>query len=143
MTMGNATHLQTGSIELRTPEPARHAAPTVKATSLAHLVFERPDLDRTQAFLEDFGLVSAGRTDDVLHMRGAGREACCYRVHRGPNARFVGLGLRVGRGAIGDLRERTADVGVARNSDSDRDASGTHSQLQTKKRPPRRTAQGP
>ena len=30
---------------LATPQPARHPAPTVKAQRLAHLIFERPDLD--------------------------------------------------------------------------------------------------
>jgi catechol 2,3-dioxygenase-like lactoylglutathione lyase family enzyme len=81
--------------ELTTAQPARHPNPTVKAAALSHLVFERPDLGRAEAFLGDFGLAVASRSNDVLYMRGSSSLPYCYRVHRGPTARFVGAGFSV------------------------------------------------
>jgi catechol 2,3-dioxygenase-like lactoylglutathione lyase family enzyme len=83
------------AMELKTEQPARHPSPTARATALAHLVFERPDLDRAERFLSDFGLLVAHRTDDVLTMRGTAPSPYCYRVHRAPRARFVGTGFSV------------------------------------------------
>jgi hypothetical protein len=34
----------------KTPQPARHPNPTARASELAYVVFERPDLDRAEAF---------------------------------------------------------------------------------------------
>jgi catechol 2,3-dioxygenase-like lactoylglutathione lyase family enzyme len=81
--------------ELLTAQPARHPAPTVKATALAYLVFERPDLARTEGFLDDFGLALARRTDDTLYLRGTASAPYCYRVHRAARPRFVGMGFTV------------------------------------------------
>ncbi|WP_205527254.1 VOC family protein [Solimonas sp. K1W22B-7] len=80
---------------MTTPQPARHPSPTVRAQALAYLVFERPDLERTERFLRDFGLERVSRTEDVLFMRAAGPAPYCYRVHRGPRACFRGFGLLV------------------------------------------------
>ncbi|WP_428309186.1 VOC family protein [Hydrocarboniphaga sp.] len=85
--------------ELRTMQPVRHPNPMVKASSLAYLIFERPDLDRAEQFLTDFGLVPASRTDEVLYLRAASNAPYCYRVHRAARARFVGMGFTVGSGA--------------------------------------------
>ena len=74
-----------------TPIPARHPTPTVKAQSLAALVFERPDLDAAERFLADFGLTIAERTPNALFARGTASAPYCYRVNRGAKARFVGL----------------------------------------------------
>lgn len=82
--------------ELLTAQPARHPAPTAKATSLAHLIFERPDLHRTEHFLADFGLATAKRSDEVLYLRGTASAPYCYRVHRGAKARFLGMAFTVG-----------------------------------------------
>lgn len=81
--------------QLLTPQPARHPSPTVKATALAHLIFERPDLDEAERFLVDFGLAVAARTEDTLYLRGTAAAPYCYRVRRARRARFVGFGLRV------------------------------------------------
>ena len=80
---------------LLTTQPARHPNPTVKATSLAYLIFERPDLDQAERFLVDFGLSTVHRSDDMLYMRGTSGAPYCYRVHRAENSRFVGLGFTV------------------------------------------------
>ena len=71
---------------LATPQPARHPAPTVKARSLAHLIFERPDLEQAERFLTDFGLVVCQRGEDVLYLRGTGPAPYCYRIHRAERA---------------------------------------------------------
>lgn len=81
--------------ELRTQHPTRHPNPTVKASGLAHLIFERPDLDLAERFLTDFGLVVAHKSSGVVYMRGTGPAPYCYRVHWAPRARFVGFGLCV------------------------------------------------
>ena len=81
--------------ELRTPHPSRHPDPIVRAGNLAHLIFERPDLELAERFLSDFGLVNASKTADTLYLRGTGPAPYCYRVHRGPRSRFVGFGLIV------------------------------------------------
>jgi catechol 2,3-dioxygenase-like lactoylglutathione lyase family enzyme len=83
--------------ELLTAQPARHPHPTTKATSLAHLIFERPDLDRTEHFLGDFGLAITKRGDEILYLRGTSGAPYCYRVHRAPAPRFVGMAFTVGR----------------------------------------------
>jgi catechol 2,3-dioxygenase-like lactoylglutathione lyase family enzyme len=90
-----------------TPIPARHPSPTVKAESLAALVFERPDLDAAERFLTDFGFALAARTPDSLFARGAAAAPYVYRVNRGAKARFVGLVFSVGN--RGDL-ERLAKI---------------------------------
>lgn len=81
--------------QLLTPQPARHSNPTTKATSLAYLVFERPDLDKAERFLVDFGLTVAARTADMLYLRSASSAPYCYRVHRADKPRFVGMGFTV------------------------------------------------
>jgi len=78
-----------------TPIPARHPQPTVKALSLAALVFERPDLDAAERFVGDFGLAVVERRPDVLFASGTASGPYCYRVDRGAEARFVGLVLGV------------------------------------------------
>jgi catechol 2,3-dioxygenase-like lactoylglutathione lyase family enzyme len=80
---------------LKTAQPARHPSPTARASELVYLMFERPDLERAEEFLVDFGLALAKRTDDVLYMRGTTPTPYCYRVHRAPRARFVGAGFSV------------------------------------------------
>ncbi|WKE67349.1 VOC family protein [Gallaecimonas kandeliae] len=81
--------------QLKTGQPARHPAPRVKAKRLAYLIFERPDLDEAQRFLEDFGLKAAAQTSDTLYMRGTDSTPFCYCVKLGKKARFLGFGLEV------------------------------------------------
>ncbi|RZL03422.1 MAG: glyoxalase [Rubrivivax sp.] len=82
-------------MKLSTPEPARHANPTVKAQSLAYLMFERPDLDKAERFLTDFGLRVVRREPGALYFRAAGTAPFCYRVTQAAKPRFVGFGLTV------------------------------------------------
>ena len=95
---------------LSTSQPARHAAPTVKARSLAYLLFERPDLVRAEAFLTDFGLRVCARDGGRLFLRGTGAAPFCYAVRRGATARFVGFGLTLATRA--DLEKVAAIAGA-------------------------------
>lgn len=83
-------------LTLATPQPARHPRPIVKAQRLAYLIFERPDLEAAERFLVDFGLRVVQRSADVLYLRAADNAPYCYRIHRAPQARFLGFGLELG-----------------------------------------------
>ncbi|MEK6789779.1 MAG: VOC family protein [Pseudomonadota bacterium] len=80
---------------LLTAQPARHASPTVKVQQLAYLIWERPNLDQTEAFLTDFGLTVAARSPSALYLRGSAAAPFCYMVRLGAQARFLGLALEV------------------------------------------------
>ena len=100
------TILAVGSLRLTTKQPARDPHPTTKATALAYLLFERPNLDLAARFLMDFGFRLALRQPDLLFMRGVGAAPYCYVVQHGPQARFVGLGLSVA--SLDDLNKLAA-----------------------------------
>ncbi|HBP4632898.1 TPA: glyoxalase [Pseudomonas aeruginosa] len=95
---------------LATRQPARHPRPTVKAQALAHLIFERPDLDIAERFLTDFGLRVARRSPDELHLRGTGPAPYCYRVHRCTQSRFLGFGLTLSSRADLERLSRLPDA---------------------------------
>jgi catechol 2,3-dioxygenase-like lactoylglutathione lyase family enzyme len=73
----------------------REAQRQLKAGELLFVHFERPDLKKAERYLRDFGLIVAAQTDADLFMRGTGSQPYIYRVTRGPNARFLGLGFSV------------------------------------------------
>ena len=77
-----------GSVEL-----PRSLAPIVKANSLLYVHFERPDLEKAERYLSDFGLLVTSRSEDRVFFRGTSSRPFIYRVTRGPKPRFVGLGL--------------------------------------------------
>jgi len=80
---------------MTTSQPARHAKPTTKATSLAYLMFDRPDLDRAERFLTEFGLRTVLRDQETVLLRGTGSAPFCYAVKRSRQFRFAGFGLCV------------------------------------------------
>ena len=82
-------------MKLTTAQPARHSDPTTKASALAYLIFERPDLDQAEQFLNDFGLRTVSRDEALLLLRGTGASHFCYVVRKAPKSRFVGFGLQV------------------------------------------------
>jgi catechol 2,3-dioxygenase-like lactoylglutathione lyase family enzyme len=77
--------------------------PVIKAQALAFLMFEKPDLAKTEAFLCDFGMHAVGRTDQQLRMRGNGPAPCIYLANRGERSRYIGAAFTVGSEA--DLAE--------------------------------------
>jgi len=82
-------------MKLTTAQPARHPDPTTKASALAYLMFERPDLDKAESFLNDFGLRTSMRSDSAVLLRGTAASHYCYVVKKAPKPRFVGFGLQV------------------------------------------------
>ena len=82
-------------LRLTTPQPARNPNPTTKATTLAYMIFERPDLGLAEKFLTDFGLRKTHETPDLLLMRGTDAAPYCYVALRGSKAQFLGLGFTV------------------------------------------------
>ena len=94
------------SLRLTTKQPARDPNPATKATALTYLIFERPDLDRSSP--SGFSPISAfarRRGTDRPFLR-VGTAPDCYVVERGPQARFVGLGLSVA--SLDDLTKLAA-----------------------------------
>ena len=72
--------------------------PLVKASELAFLRFELPDLDASEAFMLDFGMRTVERSADRLVMRGSGSSPCIYVATRGRAARFVGAAFTLPHG---------------------------------------------
>jgi catechol 2,3-dioxygenase-like lactoylglutathione lyase family enzyme len=99
-------------LTLSTAQPARNSAPTVKARSLAYLIFERPDLARAERFLTDFGLRAVSRDDTAIYFRGTGSAPFCYVTRAAAKARFVGFGLAVA--SRGDLQKLAGIPGASR-----------------------------
>ncbi len=114
-------------LRLTTPNPARCPTPTTKATSLAYLIFERPDLDLATKFLTDFGLRVVKKSEDQLYLRGTASSPFCYVVNRAPKARFVGLGLSVA--SVEDLRKLSALPGASGVENSDAPGGGRRVRL--------------
>ena len=65
----------------------------MKANALLFTHFERPDLKKAEAYLLDFGLVPAAKSEKELFFRGAGPQPYIYRATLGATARFLGIGL--------------------------------------------------
>ena len=82
-------------MKLTTVQPSRHPDPTTKASALAYLIFDRPDLEKAEQFLNDFGLRTVSRTDALVLLRGTGASHFCYVVRKAPKSMFVGFGLQV------------------------------------------------
>jgi catechol 2,3-dioxygenase-like lactoylglutathione lyase family enzyme len=85
-------HSQTGALPAE--HPGRSKNPLVKVAGLAWLEFEKPDLDRAERFLTDFGFTVADRTPEMLLLRGRWASTACLVVRRGPGARFIGPAFR-------------------------------------------------
>lgn len=68
------------------------ALPFLRVEDIAFVRFSVPDLDATEAFLNDFGLARAQRTPTQLYMRGTDAAPFLYFAERGP-AQFLGAGF--------------------------------------------------
>jgi catechol 2,3-dioxygenase-like lactoylglutathione lyase family enzyme len=104
-------------MNLTTSQPARHPRPTTKASALAYLIFDRPDLDRAESFLNDFGLRTVSRDETQMFLRGAGPAHFCYVVRKAPHARFVGFGLQVESKADLDALSKVLGASEVERSD--------------------------
>ncbi|KXF49209.1 2,3-dihydroxybiphenyl 1,2-dioxygenase [Rhodococcus sp. SC4] len=72
----------------------RAAEPIIKVHDLAWLEFEKPDLERAEAFAHAFGFTTALRTAHELQLRGTDPGSPCVLIRRGPRSRFVGPAFR-------------------------------------------------
>lgn len=73
----------------------RSTQPTVYAKRLTHLIFQRPDLELAQEFLNDFGLKLLLKNEHELFFRATESASYCYHVKLGTEAKFIGFGLQV------------------------------------------------
>jgi catechol 2,3-dioxygenase-like lactoylglutathione lyase family enzyme len=107
-------HSETGAI------PGEHLGrsrnPLVKVAGLAWLEFEKPDLDRAEVFLTDFGFTVADRTPETLVLRGRWAGTGCLVVRRGPGSRFTGAAFRADARADLDRLARSAGGTVTTHS---------------------------
>jgi len=67
----------------------------IKVQDTAFAEYSVPDLDKMEAFLTDFGLFRAERTEDRLYMRGAGAKPYLHVSHKGDPG-FVAFALIAG-----------------------------------------------
>ena len=67
--------------------------PIIRVADLAFPRFQAPDLDRMEAFLIDFGMRRAARTERALYMRGTDATHHAHVTHLGEPA-FLGLAFR-------------------------------------------------
>ena len=104
--------LHGGTGALRGEHPGRSKNPVVKASRLAWLEFEKPDLAQAERFLVDFGFVVADRTPDTLRLRGRWAGSQCLVVRRGPRSRFVGPAFAVPERSDIDRLARASGVSV-------------------------------
>jgi catechol 2,3-dioxygenase-like lactoylglutathione lyase family enzyme len=74
--------------------PGRSSNPLVKAVGLTWLEFEKPDLERAERFLTDFGFEVADRSPEKLLLRGRWAGPGCLVVRRGRSSRFAGFAFR-------------------------------------------------
>ena len=88
----NELHSEQGALSGEHSGRARN--PIIKVADLAWLEFEKPDLDRAEAFARAFGFSIALRTPDELHLRGTDAGAPCVLLRRGVRSRFVGTAFR-------------------------------------------------
>ena len=88
----------------------------IKVEDLAYVRFRVPDLDAMEAFLADFGLETAARTDAALYSRAADGQAFCHVAERGEPG-FVGLGLRARSADDLAVIAKLADTSVEASSE--------------------------
>ena len=102
-------------------------APLVKAQALAFLMFEKPDLAATKAFLNDFGMLQASDDGGQLTMRGHGSAPAIYVARRGSRARYIGAAFSVASQA--ELQRLQADTGARRLNSADIPGGGSGVEL--------------
>jgi catechol 2,3-dioxygenase-like lactoylglutathione lyase family enzyme len=67
----------------------------IKADALRYFLWNVADLDKQQAFLSDFGMLTAEKTDDQLLMRGYGDDSYIYCAQKAKKTAFIGIGFSV------------------------------------------------
>jgi catechol 2,3-dioxygenase-like lactoylglutathione lyase family enzyme len=93
-TIGTHNDLHSEQGALRGEHPGRSSNPVIKAADIAWLEFEKPDLDRAEAFARAFGFATVVRTPDEVQLRGTDAGAPCVILRRGARSRFVGTAFK-------------------------------------------------
>lgn len=64
----------------------------ISVTSLAHVIYQHPNLDRAIDFMEDFGLIQEHVEGSRVYLRGHGSQPYCYIAEKSPDDKrhFVG-----------------------------------------------------
>jgi catechol 2,3-dioxygenase-like lactoylglutathione lyase family enzyme len=98
---------------LRGEHPGRSRNPVIKVADLAWLEFEKPDLERAEAFARDFGFGVAARTESELWLRGTFAGTPCVVIRRGRGtSRFIGPAFRAAERADLDRLARATGTDV-------------------------------
>lgn len=62
---------------------------------LHHVSFQVTNLDETEIFASDFGLLTVERTDEEIFMRTGGGDSFAYHACKGAEPRFLGFAVEV------------------------------------------------
>lgn len=108
-------------------QPLHRPAPLIKASSLAFLMFEKPDLAASARFLNDFGLQTVELSPERLLMRAANAAPCIVQIRRARQARYVGTAFSVAGEA--DLRILEQQAGARRLRPEDIPGGGSGVEL--------------
>jgi catechol 2,3-dioxygenase-like lactoylglutathione lyase family enzyme len=85
--------------------------PIIRVSDIAFPRFRAPDLDRMEAFLTDFGMQRAARTERALYMRGTDGQHHVHVTEVGETA-FLGLAFRAASRAHLDTLARAVGGAV-------------------------------
>jgi catechol 2,3-dioxygenase-like lactoylglutathione lyase family enzyme len=83
----------------------------IKVQDIQYVVYGVTDLDRTEAFLDDFGLVHVASAGPRRYFRGAGLDAYAYVAEAAAESRILAIGMRVASAA--DLQAATQIEGAS------------------------------
>lgn len=67
----------------------------MRLKALHHVRFQVLDLESSERFATDFGLIRVERTEDRLVMKTSGSDAYCYIAERNDHPRFAGFAFEV------------------------------------------------
>jgi len=73
--------------------PVSRPEALIKAESLAYLIWDLPDIEGQESFLQEFGMLTHSKDADRLYMRSYGTSQYIYIGRRAKKLAFVGLGL--------------------------------------------------
>ena len=86
------------------------AEPLIRASDIAYMRFQVPDLERQKTFLLDFGMHVAHQDENALYMRGTGKSPFLYVAELGKTPAFLGSGFVVEEQA--DLEKLARNTGT-------------------------------
>jgi hypothetical protein len=82
-------------LDPKSVKPIVRPQPLLRACSLAWIRFARPDLERQQQFLDDFGIATAAMDALNLYGHGTGPSPYFFHAEKGAKPAFLGLGFEV------------------------------------------------